>query len=49
MKAQKKPLQVYFTDALKEFVKEQAGKEGMSMSDYILTLIRIEKARQEKE
>lgn len=39
-KAKKKPLQIYLTDEQKEKLKRIAGKEGLTMTGYIVDIIR---------
>ena len=45
----KKPFNVYLTDELMAFIREQAEKEDVSMTDYITGLIKIEKLMQERK
>jgi predicted DNA-binding protein len=43
MKSTKKPLQVYLTDEQKKKLKQLADKEGLTMSGYIVDMIRRKK------
>jgi len=38
--AKKKPLQIYLTDAQKAKLKKMASKEGLTMTGYIVDIIR---------
>jgi hypothetical protein len=48
-RAKKKPLQVYLTDDMRAFVREQAEKLDVPMTYYITGLIQAEKRKQERK
>lgn len=44
-KTKKKPLPIYLTDDLKEFVKVEANKEGETMNGFVVDLIKQAKKK----
>lgn len=46
--SKKKPLPIYLLDDLKNYIKEQAEKEGETMNSYIVSLIKKDQKRVER-